>query len=363
MSIVLVAIVRDEEKYLQKMLDSALPHCSHAVICDTGSKDNTAKIADKAFFDSHIVGTIHLDQWVNFSHNRNLAIERARKTGCEWMLLMDGDEELVIEGGGQLYDRLGIMPHGYNIQHGDSFRWYVPRLVRINDPAPVNWHYVGACHEYLTADGVKAGELPILPGVRIRHLEDGARCPAKLQRNLDLLTAEYESDKQNPRTLFYLAETYFYMGHYMEAETIYNKRVVVGGWDQETFYSAYRGALCHKSHGQSFEQLITRAWNMRPSRVEPLLELARYYRASVMHNASYMVTSQAIKIPMTTDILFVDAQAYDWDVPIEHGIACMATGRIKEAVETFAPLIGKPGPEHLKQIARENLKLALSKLN
>ena len=361
--ICLVAIVRDEAQYIERMLRSALPHCKDAVICDTGSKDDTGRICIKTLCESH-TGHAHCfnDDWVNFSHNRNLALERARKSECDWILLLDGDEELVVKPA--IPDDWSL-EWGYNIKHGEAFHWYVPRLVRQRGPdgTPANWKYVGACHEYIHAEGVTTSELPRLEGAFIRHLEDGKRSPQKLQRNLELLLDEAETNPGNARNIFYVANTYFDMGQYGAASSWYARRIMIPDWDQETFYSHYRYAQCSERQDSDYALVLhTAAWNFRPSRIEPLVALARLYRARKEFHAAYMVTGIAVKTPMTTDSLFVDAQAWEWDAPLEHGIACLATGRNKEAVETLALLVGKPGPEHLRQGAVANLRVALSKL-
>ena len=359
--ICLVAIVRDEAQYIERMLRSALPHCKDAVICDTGSKDDTVRIARNMLVEFGVQGTLVTEGWANFSHNRNLALERARKSGCDWILILDGDEELVAP----LPLKLGEFGLGCQVRHGESFHWYVPRLVRQRDigGTEIAWSYVGACHEYITAPGVNVPVMPRLEGAFIRHLEDGKRSPEKLHRNLELLLKEEQANPNNARTKFYIANTFFDMGKYLEAMGYYLRRMEMPDWEQEAFYAQYRYAICQERLGNAVSIIAHwSAWDYRPSRIEPLVALARLYRARNEFNAAYMVTGIAVKTPMTTDSLFVDAQAWEWDAPLEHGIACLATGRNKEAVETLALLVGKPGPEHLRQGAVANLRVALSKL-
>jgi tetratricopeptide (TPR) repeat protein len=205
--------------------------------------------------------------------------------------------------------------------------------------------------------------MPRLEGAFIRHLEDGKRSPEKLHRNLELLLKEEQANPNNARTKFYIANTFFDMGKYLEAMGYYLRRMEMPDWEQEAFYAQYRYAICQERLGNAVSIIAHwSAWDYRPSRIEPLVALARLYRARNEFNAAYMVTGIAVKTPMTTDSLFVDAQAWEWDAPLEHGIACLATGRNKEAVETLALLVGKPGPEHLRQGAVANLRVALSKL-
>lgn len=86
----IVMMVKNEEKYLSKTLESLkfLMHDidSELIILDTGSVDSTIEIAkkftDKVFFAS----------WNNdFAHMRNISISHA---SGEWILILDADEQL-----------------------------------------------------------------------------------------------------------------------------------------------------------------------------------------------------------------------------------------------------------------------------
>ena len=61
------------------------------VISDTGSDDNTADIIKQFFDEKGIQGEIHYDEWVNFAHNRNCALQHAQgKT--DYVLIFDADD-------------------------------------------------------------------------------------------------------------------------------------------------------------------------------------------------------------------------------------------------------------------------------
>lgn len=86
----IVMMVRNEEKYLSKTLESLKflmnDIDSELIILDTGSVDSTIEIAkkftDKVFFAS----------WNNdFAHMRNISISHA---SGEWILILDADEQL-----------------------------------------------------------------------------------------------------------------------------------------------------------------------------------------------------------------------------------------------------------------------------
>lgn len=82
----LCIIVKNEEKNLQRCLNSVKNIVDEIILLDTGSTDNTVKIAQE--FNAKIFSF----QWNdNFSDARNESLKYA--TG-DWILILDGDEEL-----------------------------------------------------------------------------------------------------------------------------------------------------------------------------------------------------------------------------------------------------------------------------
>ncbi|PLV59455.1 glycosyltransferase family 2 protein [Thermotoga sp. KOL6] len=79
-------IVKDEEQNIRRALESAKSVVDEIVVVDTGSKDRTPEIAseytDKLFFH----------EWKDdFSEARNFSL---RFPTCEWVLILDADEEV-----------------------------------------------------------------------------------------------------------------------------------------------------------------------------------------------------------------------------------------------------------------------------
>jgi glycosyltransferase involved in cell wall biosynthesis len=96
-TICLSMIVRDEAHIIKRCLASVAPWIDHFIICDTGSVDDTCVVARSFMKDAHIPGKVLHDVWHDFGHNRTLALQAAAKTGCEYILVIDADEELVVE--------------------------------------------------------------------------------------------------------------------------------------------------------------------------------------------------------------------------------------------------------------------------
>lgn len=90
-SISLCVIAKNEESNIARCLSSCEHIVDEIIVVDTGSTDNTVKIA-KSFG-----ATIIDSPWENnFSKARNAGVEKAT---CEWILYLDCDESLDFDGG------------------------------------------------------------------------------------------------------------------------------------------------------------------------------------------------------------------------------------------------------------------------
>ena len=74
-------IVKNESHIIENTLEKLCQKINfdYWVICDTGSTDNTPQIITDFFNKKGIKGELFYDEWVNFAHNRTLALQRAFK--------------------------------------------------------------------------------------------------------------------------------------------------------------------------------------------------------------------------------------------------------------------------------------------
>lgn len=102
MGICLNMIVRNESKNLPRLFASIHDVIDYFVIADTGSEDNTIELIHALGNTYNIPGMVISHQWIDFAHNRNLALEAAvqaledGKHSSNWIMIMDADEELVV---------------------------------------------------------------------------------------------------------------------------------------------------------------------------------------------------------------------------------------------------------------------------
>jgi hypothetical protein len=347
-AICLNMIVRNEVHIVHETLDSVAPYISSWVIVDTGSDDGTQDLIRNHMARVGIHGELHERPWRNFGHNRTEALTLAQGHG-DYIWVIDADDILV---GTPDFAQLSADIYSMRIGHA-SFMYWRPQLFR--DGARVR--YEGVVHEGIVGE-------PAHVQARIEgeyHIESrrlGARSQdtQKYARDRDLLLAEVERNPDDARSVFYLAQSYFDLGDYANARKWYARRVEMGGWDQEIYYSMWRVA-------ESMAQLDTpwpdvqdaylQAWEFRPTRAEALHSIAHRYRVDGCYRLGYLFAQRAAQIPLPEDILFVFADIHAWRATDEQAICAYWIGKHAEAFTLCRRLLARPdiADNHRRRIA------------
>jgi tetratricopeptide (TPR) repeat protein len=335
-------IVRDEAAVIERCLASVRPLVDTWTIVDTGSADDTLERV-RASLDG-MRGTLVEEPWVDFGHNRTSLMGHARGS-ADYLLLVDADMVVTV-----LDELPALTADAYHLRHVGDLRYAVPRLVR----GDREWHYVGATHEYLASP--RPFSISPLDAWVIEHHADGGSRGDKFERDRRLLEAALAETPDDPRSLFYLAQTYRDLGETGRAIETYRRRVAVGGWDEETFYAQFQLGLllAAEDPSGSHEALLT-AWQMRPTRAEPLLELARSHRNRGEHHLAELYARRGRELPPPDDLLFVHREAYDWALTFEHAIALYWTGDVFGARQLNTELLAGGVPPEIEPWVRHNL--------
>lgn len=318
--ILLNMIVKNEAKIITRLLESVESIIDGLVICDTGSSDNTIEIIQNWASSKGMLCKVIEDTWVNFGTNRTNAINYAKeylkdtnnKLDDWYLLFLDADMQLIIESS---FDKNKLEHQVYSIKqgHDNSFEYFNIRLVR----ADVNMKYMAPTHEYLEIGNIKD---TILSSLMINDIGDGGAKHDKFERDIKLLTEALKLEPENPRYLFYLANSYYDIYDYTSAKKWYEARYNVGGWDEERWYAKYKWGLCllKLSSIKDAEEILIEAFQERPWRAEPIFALAQYYHEKNDHVRAYMYASLAVKVKSTkNDKLFIDKNANGGNGPIE----------------------------------------------
>jgi glycosyltransferase involved in cell wall biosynthesis len=354
-------IVKNEADRIQRCLDSTVGHINRVVVLDTGSTDNTPEIIVNHCVKHGISWIIATDKFENFQQARNLALKHARDAykACpdfDYILLMDADMELRVEA-----PLPPLIREAYAIvQRQGNLAYHNTRLLHATSTA----EYHGVTHEYIGADNYA-----VLPEATCWFLDhaDGANRGDKIERDIRLLTTYLETHPDDARSLFYLAQTYKDAGQLDMAIEYYQKRIIAGGWDEEVWYSRLALARCYREKGDepAFILAALNAYNSRPSRAEPLYDLAKHFRLKPdAQRTAWLFAEAGEKIPPTGDMLFVEKNVYDFGFTEELSILGAYNDKTRAIGAAAANKLSlmKEAPETIREGARRNLFWYLDRL-
>jgi tetratricopeptide (TPR) repeat protein len=312
-------IVKNESKIITRLFDSVVTIIDSYCICDTGSTDDTVDIIKTYFSQKNIPGIIVSEPFKNFCHNRNFALQSALGLS-DYILLMDADMKLEINN----FTKQDLtFADSFNILQGnDSFHYQNMRIVRNNGL----YSYCGVTHEYINVPSANIMRSFSKTQLFIRDIGDGGSKSNKFERDIKLLTDGINDEPNNVRYHFYLANSYFDHGDFKKAIDIYIKRIQLGGWNQEVWYSYYRIGICYKNIGDVAKAICTwmDGYDYLPDRLEGLCEIITHYRLISKHKLALMFYNLAVAVLQkkhnTDGYLFLHKDAYTFKIYYEYTI-------------------------------------------
>lgn len=360
-SICLNMIVKDEAKNMPRCLESVKDIVDYYIINDNGSKDGTPKIIKKIMDGYGINGEVYSSPWVNFGHNREEALQRVYLDGrWDYALIVDADSPLHYEDG--VFDNLSA--DSYLIEwHCGSVTYKLSTLLSLKK----EWHWKGVVHNYITGNG-RTGT--VLNGVWVEAIigggakSHGLTSQEKFLKDAKLLEEELEKNPNDKRSRFYLAQSYRNAGKPALAYKNYMRRVALGGWVEEVYMAMYHGAICKWKAEWVFPlDDFLAAYNYRPSRAEPLYQIAKYYRQTKMYSLAYLFAKMGVTIPCPKDIMFIEKSVYEWRLLDELSIAAYWIGRYEESLELCDGLLVNPNlPELEVDRVKKNREFAVGRI-
>jgi glycosyltransferase involved in cell wall biosynthesis len=320
-TICLNMIVKNEAHVIERCLASAKPLIDRWCIVDTGSTDGTQHIIRR--FMNGVPGSLHERPWKNFAHNRNEALDLARAESCDYVLFIDADETFIAPPN---FVWPTLTASGYDLTaHYDAMRY--ARCAMVMSRLPWKWH--GVIHEYLDCAIPHKVESLAAPTIFVQHDGARARDPSTYLKDIAILESAVRDEPDNARNVFYLAQSYRDAGKLSDARGAYERRAAMGGWDEEVWYSRFQIAVLTERLGEAVERVSAaylRAFQSRPSRAEPLVELARFHRLRAEYAQAYLYAKHASEMSRPNDRLFVDEATYAWRALDEVAISAYYVG-------------------------------------
>ena len=299
-SVTLCMIVKDEAHVIERCLSSVLPLIDYWVVVDTGSTDGTQQKIKDFFERNGIKGELHQSTWTDFGTNRSEALAYAQKTGYDYSLMIDADEILVFDPG---FDpnqfKANLVADLYNI-------WAVYGGTKYHRPQMTSNHkrfyYRGVLHEYVDChDPIETRDFargftntPIQDGNRSKSADKYARDAVTFE---NALASGKVEEKDFNRYQFYLAQSYRDSQQWEKAIAAYQKRVDLGGWQEEAFYSKYQVGRIMEILEKPIDEILKvyfDSYQMAPYRAEPLWAAARPCRLYSRFDQGYRYAKIAL---------------------------------------------------------------------
>ena len=314
-TVCLSMIVKNETHIIHECLDSIHKYIDYWVIVDTGSTDGTQELIKNYFAEKGIPGELIEKPWVSFGHNRTEALALCDgKADYAWMI--DADDKIV--GDFKFPNGRNMTADGYALKCGrDQCIWWRNQIFKTG----IGWKYIGVLHEYAHCEKQPLHQEKIegnyhLEARTLGHRNVNVTQVEKYSKDAETLLEALKTEPNNSRYQFYLAQSYFDSQQWDKATEAYYKRVEMGGWEEECYYSLFRVALIAMAQEKEWpiiQQKLLDAYDYRPCRAEPLHAIARSLRMMGRPRAAYMFAKEAAQIPYPQqDILFIDTNVYKW---------------------------------------------------
>ena len=321
--LVIVLMVKNEENF---MVDTLKPFVEAGLdsflIFDTGSTDKTIKVTQEYFEKNNVKnGIIKQEPFIDFSTSRNRALELAEEAFPYAVFFLFPDAEWY------MHNVQGLI--NYCIEHefddinnylvriyNKALDFFTPRLIRNKSGV----RFEGVVHEVPMppAQAKLPKEIYFDWGISKRGNEKSAQ---RWLRDRDLLLKSYAEDPNDPRTAFYLAQTY---GCLQDTENTYKYlkiRSKLKGWSEEDFVGLHRLGMATETLSLQFPEkyfwqeafdYYLQAYNYRPTRIEPLVRIAAHFTNDGKYALGFLFAKEAALAPYPTDLLFIEKELYEF---------------------------------------------------
>jgi hypothetical protein len=238
----LCIMVKNGGKQFENMLTENMNFIDRWTILDTGSTDDTIEVINRVLVGKK-KGELFQEPFINFRDSRNRLLELAGES-CKFTLMLD--DTYIVKG-----DLRGFLNEVRSDQFADSFTLYIKsedveygsnRILKTDRKLK----YLFKIHEVVQEKDNMNVIIPInrshIFDDRYDYMEE--RTMNRKQLDLKLLYEEVEDDPDNPRSFYYLAQTYNILEEYEKAYFYFLKRMnhPVEGFLQEKIDAIFEAA-------------------------------------------------------------------------------------------------------------------------
>lgn len=327
-SFVVVLMVKNEEPVINKTLEPFIKeNLNSFLIFDTGSTDKTVQTVKDYFIKNNVKNWHVLEEpFIDFATSRNRALDLAEEKFTEAKFFLMPDAEWYMHNVKDLINfcrtELNETCNGYLVRiMNQNIDFTTARLIR----AHVKARFAGVVHEVVIANNYK--KVPAAIYFELGSSRLGfEKSQQRWKRDEKLLFKSYEENPNDPRTAFYLAQTYECLGDFDKAYKYYEIRSKLKSTNlEEDFETSYRlgrviDILSKNNKNFTWHMALDyyfNAHNLLPHRAEPLVKIADHYwpdgGAPVNTALCYLFAKRACElIYPENDLLFIDPEAYNF---------------------------------------------------
>lgn len=344
-TVCLSMIVKNEGSILNRCLNSVYPIIDYVYISDTGSSDDTKKVANNWLKENNVRGIVEPNNWVDFGHNRTESIERSKKLfNADYTLVIDADEVLEFSDLTELKElKSSLSCDLYNIvcKYG-GIEYLRPSLFSNNK----NFFYKGALHEFLECrDTIHSSS--ILKGVYNIPIQDSNRNKNKNKYENDAIILENaiknnKDDSLTQRYYFYLAQSYKDCNNIEKAILNYLNVLDQNGYIQEKYCSClYLGRLLkYLNEKEKSIFYFLKGIEYDKSRIENIAEATSLLRELNHHNfVCQLYDSFKGYKKDNNNVLFKEVELYKNYLEFNFSISAYYCGRKEEGKKVLKNLL------------------------
>lgn len=305
----LCMIVKDEEKTLERCLNSVKSFVDEIIIVDTGSTDSTKYIANK--FNSQIYDF----KWINdFAVARNYSFSKATSDYIVWL---DGDDFIDQENINRIKEMISNFDISYdyvsaeyilgrNIEGKINYSLRRNRFVR----RLMCFKWIGHVHEYLEVYGKE-----LEGSFSIEH----GKVKVHTNRNLSIFREmEEKGENFSPRDIFYYSNELKDNGFYNEAIKGYRKFLETRqGWieDVKSSYSKIIDCLKILNKREEIPNIAFESFKVDVPRADICCSLGEYYLENGVYNQAAFWYRTAMDCRHESGSLAMDYRDYYTSIP------------------------------------------------
>ncbi len=335
-TISLCMIVKNEERVLERCLNTARGFADEIIIVDTGSEDKTREIAER--FTKKVYEFTWKD---DFAAARNEAFSKATMDYCMWL---DADDVVTEENQKKLCRLKETMDTDVDMvmmkyatsadANGNTlFSYYRERLMKNGR----GFLWEGRVHEVI----VPAGKV-VYSDIEIHHQKTGA---GDGDRNLRIYEKMLkEGEILNGRNKFYYGRELLAHRRYGDAQKVLEEFLAGEGWGENKIEACLNLAECFRAMGQKEEGVLVllRGFLYGTPRGEACFELGRYFQEKEEWEQAIFWYELALKLTPSGEMgAFVRWEYYGYLPEIN---LCVCYDRLGDAEKAYA--------YHLKSKAR-----------